>query len=141
MEYGAEATSRLFTPNRLGSAPSKVVFRAAIADDRVPVTVRFFLILRRDLEGKSLGVPEHRAAVKTETGNAQDGELHRQHIALLAARIVTGSLVNSGYVCPAAVAQEVADQGPARIGDLSGGSPRELIDLPVHRNGIMYNPV
>src|ERR1700686_3271544 len=74
-----------------------MAFRAAIADDRAPVTVRLFLILRRDLEGKGLGVPERRAAVKTETGNAQDGELHRQHIALLAARIVTGSLVNTGY--------------------------------------------
>src|ERR1035438_5288324 len=78
-------------------APTALAFRAAIADDRVPVTVRLFLILRRDLEGKGLGVPERRAAVETETGNAQDGELHCQHIALLAARIVTGSLVNSGY--------------------------------------------
>ena len=33
----------------------------------------------------------------TETGNAHHGELHRQHIALLAARIVTGSLVHRGY--------------------------------------------
>src|SRR6202035_5123077 len=78
-------------------APTALAFRAAIADDRVPVTVRLFLILCRDLEGKGLGVPERRAAVETETGNAQDGELHRQLIALLAARIVTGSLVNSGY--------------------------------------------
>src|SRR6059058_1456170 len=78
-------------------APTALAFRAAIADDRVPVTVRLFLILRRDLEGKGLGMPERRAAVETETGNAQDGELHRQHIALLAARIVTGSLVNSRY--------------------------------------------
>src|SRR6266571_1134248 len=78
-------------------APTALAFRSAIADDRVPVTVRLFLILCRDLEGKGLGVPERRAAVETETGNAQDGELHRQHIALLAARIVTGSLVNRGY--------------------------------------------
>src|SRR5882762_6990991 len=78
-------------------APTTLAFRAAIADDRVPVTVRLFLILRRDLERKGLGVPEHRAAVETETGNAQDGELHSQHIALLAARIITGSLVNRGY--------------------------------------------
>src|SRR3979411_2378461 len=78
-------------------APTALAFRAAIADDRVPVTVRLFLILRRDLEGKGLGVPERWAAVEAETGNAQDGELHRQHGALLAARIVTGSLVNRGY--------------------------------------------
>ena len=42
-------------------------------------------------------MPEHRAAVETETGNAQNGELHRQHIALFAARVVTGCLVNGGY--------------------------------------------
>jgi len=42
-------------------------------------------------------VPEHRAAVETKTGNAKDGELYRQHIASLAARIVTGRLVNGGY--------------------------------------------
>jgi hypothetical protein len=39
---------------------------------------------------------ERRAAVKTKTGDAHDGELHREHIALLTARIVTGRLVNSG---------------------------------------------
>src|SRR5437660_2070645 len=78
-------------------APTALAFRATIAHDRVPVTVRLFLILRRDLEGKGLGVPERRAAVETETGNAHDGELHRQRIALLAARIVTGSLVNRCY--------------------------------------------
>jgi hypothetical protein len=33
---------------------------AASADDRVPVTVRVFLILRRDLEERGLGVPERR---------------------------------------------------------------------------------
>ena len=55
-------------------APTALAFRAAIAHDRVPVTVRLFLILRRDLEGKGLGVPEHWAAVETETGNAQDGD-------------------------------------------------------------------
>src|SRR4029077_16228513 len=78
-------------------APTACAFRSAIADDRVPVTVRLFLILRRDLEGKGLGVFECRAAVETEAGNSQHGEFHRQHIALLAARIVTGSLVNRGY--------------------------------------------
>src|SRR5208283_2228730 len=78
-------------------APTAVALRAAIADDRIPVTVRVFLILRRDLEGKGLGMPERRTPVETETGNAHDGELHRQHSALLAARIVLGSLVNSGH--------------------------------------------
>ena len=78
-------------------APTALAFRAAIADDRVPVTVRLFLILRRDLEGKRLGMLERRATIETETGNAQNSELHRQHVVLLAARIVTGSPENSGY--------------------------------------------
>src|SRR5947209_1991672 len=74
-------------------APTALTFLAAVADDRVPVAVRLFLIVRCDLEGKGLAVPERRAAVETETGNAQNGELHRQHIAFLAARIVTGCRV------------------------------------------------
>src|SRR6187401_1124935 len=73
-------------------APAARAFLAAIADDRVPVAVRLFLVVRRDLEGKGLAVPERRAAVETETGNAQNGELHRQHIALFSARVVTWRL-------------------------------------------------
>src|SRR4029450_5203570 len=78
-------------------APTAPASLAAIADDRVPVTVRLFLSVRCDLEEKGLAVPERRAAVETETGNTQNGELHRQYIALLAARVVTGRLVNSGH--------------------------------------------
>src|SRR5204863_10110918 len=74
-------------------APPALTFLAAIADDRVPVAVRLFLIVRRDLEGKGLAVPELRAAVRTETGYAHNGELHRQYIALLATRVVRGRLV------------------------------------------------
>jgi hypothetical protein len=50
-----------------------------------------------DLEGKGLTALELRATVETETGNAQNLELHRQHIARLAAREVTGRFVNSGH--------------------------------------------
>src|SRR5437660_109926 len=78
-------------------APTALTFLSAIVDDRIPVAVCLFLVVRRDLERKGLAVPERRAAVETETGNAHNGELHRQRIALLAARIVTRSLVNSGY--------------------------------------------
>ncbi len=66
-------------------APTARTFLAAVADDRVPVAIRLFLIVRRDLKGKGLGVRERRAGVETQTGNAHNGELHRQHIALLAA--------------------------------------------------------
>ncbi len=79
-------------------APSASAFRAADADNRVPVTVRLFLILRRHLEGKRLGVFKHWAAVETEAGNAEHGELHRQHIALSAAWKVAGSRVNTAYL-------------------------------------------
>src|SRR6185503_10996913 len=78
-------------------APPALAFLAAIADDRVPVAVRLFLIVRRDLEGKGLAVLERRAAVEAETGNAQHGEVHRQFVALLAARVITGRRVNRGH--------------------------------------------
>jgi len=78
-------------------APTALTFLAAVANDRVPVAIRFFLIVRRDLKRKGLTVLERRAAVETETGNAQNRELHRQHIALLAARVVARRFVNSGH--------------------------------------------
>src|SRR5688500_19401391 len=78
-------------------APTALAFLAAIAHDRVPIAIRLLLIVRGDLEGKSLAVLELRAAVDTETGNAQNGELHRQHITLLAARVVTRRLVDSRH--------------------------------------------
>jgi hypothetical protein len=53
-----------------------------------------FLIVGRDLEGKRLAVLELRAAVETETRNAEHGELYRQHVSLLAARVVGGRLAN-----------------------------------------------
>src|SRR5215203_3908082 len=57
-------------------APTALAFLAAIADDRVPVAVGLFLIVRRDLEGERLAMLELRAAVEAETGNAQHRELH-----------------------------------------------------------------
>src|SRR3954453_115463 len=71
-------------------APTARAFLTAIADDCVPVTVRLFLVIRRDLEGKRLRVLERRSAVEAETRDAHYGELHRQYIALLSARKVTG---------------------------------------------------
>src|SRR3954454_403040 len=63
-------------------APTAGAFFPAIANDRVPVAIRLFLTVRRDLEGKGLAVLELRAAVQPETGNAHNSELHRQDIAL-----------------------------------------------------------
>ena len=89
-------------PRRAASIVAMLIFFICIIASKArfalpPPTVRLFLIVRRDLEGKGLTVLELRAAVETETGNAQNLELHRQHIALLAARVVTGHFVNSGH--------------------------------------------
>src|SRR5439155_5793538 len=70
---------------------------AAVADDRIPVAVRLCLIVRCDLEGKGHAVLERGTAVEPEAGNAEDGELHRQDIARLAARVVARRLVDSGH--------------------------------------------
>ena len=78
-------------------APAALTFLAAVPDDRVPIAVRLFLIVRRDLEGKGLVVLELRAAIETETGHAQNGEIHRQDIALFAAWVVTGRFVNASH--------------------------------------------
>src|SRR5207248_10077061 len=45
-------------------APTTLAFLPPIVDDRVPVAVRLFLIVRCDLEREGLAVPERRAAVQ-----------------------------------------------------------------------------
>src|SRR6185295_7218884 len=66
-------------------APTTLAFLTAVADDRVPVAVRFLLIVGGDLERERLALLEVRAAVETDTRDAENGELHRQHVAFLAA--------------------------------------------------------
>src|SRR5262249_16959883 len=77
-------------------APTARTLLAAVADDRVPVAIRLFLVVGRDLEGERLGLLERRAAVEADTGNPYDGELHDELIAGLAARKVTRRLVGGG---------------------------------------------
>src|SRR3569833_3047247 len=74
-------------------APAARAFLSAIAHDGVPVAVGFFLVVRGDLERESFAVRKDRAAVETETGDSQHGELHREHVAFLAAGIVGGRLM------------------------------------------------
>jgi hypothetical protein len=50
-----------------------------------------------DLEGERLAVPERRAAVESETGNAEDGELHCYDIARFTARVIGSCLVDGGH--------------------------------------------
>src|SRR5262249_50748369 len=78
--------------------PAALTLLAAIANDGVPVAVSLFLSIRRHLEGKRFTRFERRAAVETDTGNAQHRELHGQFIPFLAARIVARRLVDSGHL-------------------------------------------
>src|SRR5215471_8868972 len=48
---------------------------------RPETAIRLCLVIRCDLEGERLAVPERRAAVESETGTAEDGELHCYDIA------------------------------------------------------------
>lgn len=40
---------------------------------------------------------ESRSAIETETGDADDGELHHQHIACLPGRVVAGGIVDGTH--------------------------------------------
>jgi len=71
-------------------APAAVAFLTAVADDRVPIAIRFTLIFGRHLKRESFVVCERRPAVESEAWDAHDGELDRQHIAFLARRIIPG---------------------------------------------------
>src|SRR5688500_14696764 len=52
-------------------APAARAFLPAIADDRVPVAVRFGLVVGRDLERERFGLLELRAAVQADARDAQ----------------------------------------------------------------------
>jgi hypothetical protein len=62
-------------------APAALTFGPAIADDRVPVSIGFFLILGRDLERESFALPENRPAVQADARHAADGEFDNHHVA------------------------------------------------------------
>ena len=75
-------------------APAALAFLAAVADDRVPVAVGLLLVVGGDLEREGLAVLERGAAVEADAGNAGNGELDRQHVALLAGRVVARRAVD-----------------------------------------------
>src|SRR5690348_9325975 len=60
--------------------PTAGALLPSMADNRVPVAVRFGLIVRRDLERERLTVPECGATVETKTGDAEDCKLHGEGI-------------------------------------------------------------
>lgn len=77
-------------------APAAVAWLAAVADDRIPVTIRFLLRVRRDLEGEGFGMFELRPAIESQAGDAANGEFHGEDLAFPAVRVVARGLVNPG---------------------------------------------
>ena len=71
-------------------APAAGAGLAAVADDGLPQAVGFGLILGGHLKGEGFAVLEGGTAVKTQARDAQHGEFHGEHIALLAGRVVAG---------------------------------------------------
>src|SRR5436190_18138909 len=78
-------------------APAARALLAATADDGVPIAVGLCLIVGGDLEREGFVVLEHGTAVEAETGYAGDRECDRQHVALLAGRVVTGCTVDGTH--------------------------------------------
>ena len=78
-------------------APATGAFLSAIADDGVPVAVGLGLVVGRDLERERFALLEGGPAIQSETGNAEHGEFHRQHVARLAAGKVGRRLVHGRH--------------------------------------------
>src|SRR5437660_8258341 len=77
-------------------APPARAFGSSVADDRIPVTIGLGLVLGADLEREGFAVFESGAAVQSETGYPQHRELDRQHLSLLASRVIAGRAMDSG---------------------------------------------
>jgi len=70
-------------------APAARALLAAVADDRVPVTICFVLVSGGDLKRECFVVLEHRSAVEPEAGNPHYREFDRQHVAHFPVRKVS----------------------------------------------------
>ena len=97
-------------------APAALALLAAVADDRVPVAIRFGLVNGCDLKRERFVVLEHRSAVESEARNADHGELDGQHIPFLPRRIVSRCAVHC------------AD---GRIGKGFGVKPRRFLGIAI----------
>ncbi len=75
-------------------APAAFTLLAAVADDCVPVTIRFGLVSGCDLKRECFVVLERGPAVEPEAGNSQHGKLDRQHIPFLPGRKVSRCAVH-----------------------------------------------
>src|SRR4030095_11996723 len=70
-------------------APAACAFFAAAAHDRIPVAVGLRLVIGEDHEADGFVGFEDRAAVESDERAAEDRELDRQLLALLAAREIS----------------------------------------------------
>jgi hypothetical protein len=78
-------------------APAARTLFAAVADDRVPLTIRFGLVSGSDLKRECFAVLEDGSAIEPEAGNSYHGKLDRQHIPLLPGRKISRCAV---YLSP-----------------------------------------
>src|SRR3990167_6249076 len=87
---GSRQNHRCYLPRHspLVLAPAASAFLTAIANDRVPIAIRFGLISGCHLERKRFALRECRPTVEAETGDTHYRELHGQHIAFLPRRKV-----------------------------------------------------
>ena len=97
-------------------APAARALLAAVADDRVPVAIRFGLVGGRDLKRERLVVLERGSAVEPEARNAHHGELDGQHVPFLPRRKVARCAVH---------------RADGRIGKGLGVEPRRLLGVAV----------
>ena len=74
-------------------APAARTLFAAVANDGVPVTIRFGLVNGGDLKRECFVVLERGSAIEAEAGNAHHGKLDRHHIPFLPGRKVSRGAV------------------------------------------------
>src|ERR1700692_1675836 len=67
-------------------APAALTLFAAVANDRVPITISFGLVSGCDLKRERFVVLECGSAIEPEAGNPHHGKLYRQHIPFLPGR-------------------------------------------------------
>src|SRR5512133_814855 len=70
-------------------APAAGILFTAVADDSVPVTIRFGLVIGCDLKRECPVVLDLWSAIEPEAGNSHHGKLDRQHIPFLTGRKVS----------------------------------------------------
>src|SRR5688572_6172392 len=77
-------------------APAARALLATVADDRVPITIRFRLVGGCDLKRERFVVLERRSPVEAEARNAHHRKLDGQHVAFLPRRKVSRCAVHCG---------------------------------------------